>query len=139
MTYLDNHNADPKPFVWTSIGRFSTSSPLARHPQIGQKYRQRVRCRFSSDASKPPPIHICGIFSNLVPAGTAESTACRAAMIDKFTGALLSQRLWCAASVARRAAHRLLSGLPDISHPFSDVAGPPDRPRCHANFAQYRS
>jgi hypothetical protein len=45
----------------TSIGRFSTSPALARHPLIGQKYRQRVRCRFFSDASKPPLIHICGI------------------------------------------------------------------------------
>src|ERR1700726_133937 len=69
-------------------------------------------------------------------AGPPESTARGAAMIEKFTGALLSQRLWCAASVARRAALRLLPRLPDISHPFSDVAGPPDRPRCHTSFAR---
>jgi hypothetical protein len=61
----------------------------------------------------------------------------RATMIEKFTGALLSPRLWCAASVARRAALRLLSKLPDTLHPFSDVAGPPDRPRCHTNFARH--
>jgi hypothetical protein len=59
----------------TSIGRFSTSPALARHPQIGQKYRQRVRCRLFSDAWKPPPIHICGIFSNFGRAGYIWSRA----------------------------------------------------------------
>jgi hypothetical protein len=59
----------------TSIGRFSTSPALARHPQIGQKYRQRVRCRLFSDASKPPPIHICGIFSNFGRTGSIWSRA----------------------------------------------------------------
>jgi hypothetical protein len=70
-------------------------------------------------------------------AGIAESTARRAAMIEKFTGGLLSQPLWSAASSARRAALRLLPGLPDTLHPFSDVAGSPDRPRCHTNFLRH--
>ena len=66
-----------------------------------------------------------------------ESTARSSRNDRKFTGVLLSQRLWCAASVARRAALRLLPRLPDNSHPFSDVGRPPDRPRCHANFARH--
>jgi hypothetical protein len=80
----------------------------------------------------------CCAASNCGAQFTARRRTARRARNDrKFTGALLSQRLWCAASVARRAALRLLPRLPDISHPFSDVARPPDRPRCHANFARH--
>src|ERR1700720_4091391 len=50
---------------------------------------------------------------------------------------VISQPVWCAASVARGAPLRLVSGLPNILHPFSDVAGPPDRPGCHTNFARH--
>src|ERR1700732_3836129 len=45
--------------------------------------------------------------------------------------------LWFAASVARRAALRLRSGPPDTLHPFSDVAGSPDKRRCDANSARH--
>src|ERR1700739_4978474 len=58
-------------------------------------------------------------------------------MIEKLTGALLSRRLWCAASVARRSTLRLLPRLPDTLHPLSDVAGPPDKTRCHTTFARH--
>src|SRR5690348_11617668 len=86
---------------------------------------------------RSPPIHICGIFLNLVPAGIIESMARRAAIIGKFIGALLSQRLWSAASAARRAALRILPGLPEILHPLFDVAGSSDKPRCHTSSARH--
>src|SRR5260370_30711265 len=60
-------------------------------------------------------------------------------IVSAGRGALLSQRPWCAASVARRAARRLLPALPDTLHPFSDVAGPPDRLCSHTNFARHPS
>src|ERR1700747_392283 len=66
-----------------------------------------------------------------------KTASARAAMIEKLTEAPLSQRLWCAASVARRAAPLLVSGCPDTSRPFSDVAGLPERPRCHTNFLRH--
>jgi hypothetical protein len=112
--------------VLLRTGRQGAASPDVPNEQITNGW---LRIRFAVERLR--------LLTLVQGADVPRDTALVAAYARFGSSALVSQRLWCAASVARRAALRLLSGSPDISHPFSDVAGPPDRPRCHANFARH--
>jgi hypothetical protein len=93
----------------------------------GEKRSGFVRASAASSRSKPPWRAMQSIW--------APSQLVRH---RPLSGGLPSAtRFWCAASVVRRAALRLLPGLPDILHPLFDVAGPPDKPRCHTSSARH--
>jgi hypothetical protein len=80
----------------------------------GEKRSRFVRASAASSRSKPPWRAMKSIWAPSQPVRHHPPSG----------GLASATRFWCAASVVRRAALRLLPGLPDTLHALFDVAGP---------------